>query len=101
MKTKTTRRCFIESSALAGFTLLGHRAVDGLALGSTAAKGKSAKGKAGQKRLSSFDGRVRELLARMTLEEKIGQMTQAEQEALKDPAEIEKYFLGSLLNGGS
>jgi len=37
----------------------------------------------------------------MTLEEKIGQMTQAEQEALRNPGEIEKYFLGSLLNGGS
>ncbi|HBB87714.1 MAG TPA: beta-glucosidase [Blastocatellia bacterium] len=102
MKTKTTRRRFIESSALAaGLTLLGRCAVAGLELGSTAAKGKSARGKAGQKRLSSFDGRVRELLARMTLEEKIGQMTQAEQEALKDATEIEKYFLGSLLNGGS
>jgi beta-glucosidase len=98
MKTKTSRRRFIESSALAaGVTFLGHCAVDGFALASTTAKGKSP----APKRLSSFDGRVRELLSRMTLEEKIGQMTQAEQEALKDPAEIEQYFLGSLLNGGS
>jgi beta-glucosidase len=37
----------------------------------------------------------------MTVEEKIGQMTQAEQRALKDPGDIEKYFLGSLLSGGS
>ncbi len=37
----------------------------------------------------------------MTLDEKIGQMTQPDQEALKDPADIEKYFLGSLLSGGS
>lgn len=98
MKTKTSRRHFIESSALAaGFTLFGTAAVEGLALDSVAAKGKSPV----QKSLSSFDGRVRELLTRMTLEEKIGQMTQAEQEALKDGGEIEKYFLGSLLNGGS
>lgn len=97
MKTKTTRRHFIESSALAaGFTLFGHAAVEGLPLDSVA-KGKSPM----QKRLPSYDRRVRELLARMTLEEKIGQMTQAEQEALKDAGEIEKYFLGSLLNGGS
>ena len=36
----------------------------------------------------------------MTLEEKIGQMTQAEQDALKDINDIEKYSLGSLLSGG-
>jgi beta-glucosidase len=53
------------------------------------------------KRLSSFDPQVRELLAKMTLEEKIGQMTQAEQDALKDPGDVERYFLGSLLSGGS
>lgn len=98
MTTKTNRRRFIGSSALAaGFTLIGHAAVEGLASASVNAKRNSPV----PKRLSSFDGRVRELLARMTLQEKIGQMTQAEQEALKDPAEIEQYFLGSLLNGGS
>lgn len=37
----------------------------------------------------------------MTLEEKVGQMTQAEQDALKDINDIEKYFLGSLLSGGN
>ena len=36
----------------------------------------------------------------MTLEEKLGQMTQAEQDALKDVSDIQKYFLGSLLSGG-
>lgn len=41
------------------------------------------------------------MLATMTLEEKIGQMTQAEQNALVDVSDIEKYFLGSLLSGGS
>ncbi len=50
--------------------------------------------------LSSFDARARELLARMTLDEKIGQMTQADQMFLKDPADIETYFLGSILSGG-
>jgi beta-glucosidase len=56
---------------------------------------------AASKRLSSYDSRVGELLAKMTLEEKVGQMTQAEQSALKDVHDIEKYFLGSLLCGGN
>src|SRR5690349_16829123 len=47
------------------------------------------------------DAKVRALLVRMTLEEKIGQMVQAEQSALKDLSDIEKYFLGSLLSGGT
>ena len=37
----------------------------------------------------------------MTLEEKVGQMTQAEQDALKDLSDIRTYALGSLLSGGS
>jgi beta-glucosidase len=49
----------------------------------------------------SVNARVDALLAKMTLEEKIGQMTQAEQSALKDIDDIEKYSLGSLLSGGS
>jgi beta-glucosidase len=53
------------------------------------------------KPLSSFDGRVRELLSKMTLEEKLGQMTQPEQDALKELQDIEKYFVGSLLSGGN
>ncbi len=53
------------------------------------------------KPLSSYDQQAKELLTKMTLEEKIGQMIQADQEHLKDPADIEKYYLGSLLSGGS
>ncbi len=52
-------------------------------------------------KLSSYDPQVKELLSKMTLEEKIGQMTQPEQDGLKDPADIEKYFLGSVLSGGN
>jgi beta-glucosidase len=52
------------------------------------------------KPLSSFDPQVKKLLARMTLDEKIGQMTQPEQSALEDPADVENYFVGSLLSGG-
>ena len=51
--------------------------------------------------LSSFDPQVKKLLAQMTLDEKIGQMTQPDQEFIRDPSDIEKYFLGSVLSGGS
>ncbi|MBN1421544.1 MAG: glycoside hydrolase family 3 C-terminal domain-containing protein [Planctomycetes bacterium] len=51
--------------------------------------------------LASFDGRVDELMARMRLEEKIGQMIQADQEFLADPTDIETLFLGSILSGGN
>jgi beta-glucosidase len=52
------------------------------------------------KPLSSYDPQIKPILAKMTLEEKIGQMTQPEQSALKDQADIENYFVGSLLSGG-
>lgn len=42
------------------------------------------------------------LLKRMTLEEKIGQMTQVDSDALKGRnGDVQKYFLGSVLSGGS
>nr|WP_030275476.1 glycoside hydrolase family 3 N-terminal domain-containing protein [Streptomyces sp. NRRL B-24484] len=45
--------------------------------------------------------RVKDLLARMTLDEKIGQMTQAERNAVDgDRAQITDLKLGSLLSGG-
>jgi beta-glucosidase len=53
------------------------------------------------KPLSSFDAQVKPLLARMTLAEKIGQMTQPDQESIKDLADIETYFVGSILSGGN
>lgn len=48
----------------------------------------------------SIDERVDELVSQMTLEEKVGQMTQAERGALKNISDIKTYFLGSLLSGG-
>jgi beta-glucosidase len=51
--------------------------------------------------LSSFDAAVKPLVARMTLDEKIGQMTQPEQDAMKDLGDIETYFIGSVLSGGN
>ena len=45
--------------------------------------------------------RVKDLLSRMTLEEKIGQMTQAERGAVAgDPSQIATLRLGSVLSGG-
>ncbi|HSL30880.1 MAG TPA: glycoside hydrolase family 3 N-terminal domain-containing protein, partial [Anaerolineales bacterium] len=43
--------------------------------------------------------RVEDLLQRMTLEEKIGQMTQVEKNSIK-PGDITKYYIGSILSGG-
>ena len=40
------------------------------------------------------------LVSSMTLEEKIGQMTQVDYRYLQDKKDINKYFLGSILSGG-
>ena len=53
-----------------------------------------------QAKLLAFDARAKALLAKMTLAEKIGQMTQPDQLFIKDRADIEKYFFGSVLSGG-
>lgn len=92
MKRKISRREFIEASSVAAGVAL----VPELSIAPATAGAPQT-----QKRFSSFDGSVRRLLATMTLDEKIGQMTQAEQSALESPTDIEKYFLGSLLCGGS
>ncbi|MGA2617820.1 MAG: glycoside hydrolase family 3 N-terminal domain-containing protein [Thermoguttaceae bacterium] len=59
-----------------------------------------AQAQEGASRFAAYDARAQALLGKMTLEEKVGQMCQPDQNALKDPADIEKYFLGSLLSGG-
>src|SRR5215510_979077 len=46
-----------------------------------------------------IDARVEDLLKRMSLEEKIGQMTQVEKNSIR-PGDITKYFIGSILSGG-
>ena len=48
---------------------------------------------------ASIEERVNEVMARMTLEDKIGQMVQGEQYAA-NASEMEKYGLGSVLSGG-
>ncbi|MBI5029913.1 MAG: glycoside hydrolase family 3 C-terminal domain-containing protein [Chloroflexi bacterium] len=47
----------------------------------------------------SIAQRVDDLLARMTLEEKIGQMTQVENGSIK-PSDVTAKFIGSVLSGG-
>lgn len=49
---------------------------------------------------ASVDLRVSDLLSRMTLEEKIGQMTQADHKAVGNMEDMKTYFLGSILSGG-
>ncbi len=44
---------------------------------------------------------VEALLAQMTLDEKIGQMTQADKTALPDGNEVRELFMGSVLSGGN
>ena len=46
------------------------------------------------------DQRIESLLAQMTPDEKIGQMVQVDMNALHDKADVQKYFLGSVLSGG-
>ena len=98
MTKKIDRRNFIGTSAIAaGATILTPSLLKAFHLKPMNAVGSAAN----PKPLSAQDGKVRELLAQMSLEEKIGQMTQAEQDALKDINDLEKYSLGSLLSGGN
>lgn len=50
---------------------------------------------------SAHDKQVETLLAQMTLDEKIGQMTQVDSSALTNKADVQRYFLGSVLSGGN
>ncbi len=53
------------------------------------------------KSFRDYDAKARALLSGMTLEEKVGQMVQVNSASLKDPSDVEKLFLGSILSGGS
>ena len=45
--------------------------------------------------------RVKDLMARMSLDDKLGQMIQAERLGITEPTDVATYRLGSLLSGGS
>ncbi|MFI4982850.1 MAG: hypothetical protein ACHQIO_21070, partial [Nevskiales bacterium] len=47
----------------------------------------------------SVEARVDDLLSRMTLAEKIGQMTQVENQGIQ-AADVATYYIGALLSGG-
>lgn len=49
---------------------------------------------------ATVEERVQDLLSRMTLDEKVGQMTQADRGGLSSADHIKSYFLGSVLSGG-
>lgn len=49
---------------------------------------------------ATISERVENLLSQMTLDEKIGQMTQADRTALNSVNDIAAYYLGSILSGG-
>lgn len=50
---------------------------------------------------AAIEERVNDLLDRMTLAEKVGQMTQVDYEFLQSEGDIAKYYLGSILSGGN
>lgn len=51
------------------------------------------------KRDPALEARVHEIVAGMTLAQKVGQMTQAEIKSIT-PDEVRQYYIGSVLNGG-
>jgi beta-glucosidase len=86
------RRTFLKVSALSvAGTMISPDVID-------AQKRSAARG---QNIFKAQDSKVRELLARMTLEEKIGQMIQTERSTLKDLSDVENMFIGSFLSGGT
>ena len=48
---------------------------------------------------AAIEARVQQILAQMTLAQKIGQMTQPEIKTIT-PAQVRQYYIGSVLNGG-
>lgn len=56
--------------------------------------------KSGVKRDPAIEAEVTRLLSAMTLEEKVGQIMQADINQIT-PAEVKQYHLGSILNGGN
>ncbi len=47
----------------------------------------------------ALEGRVRSIVAGMTLEQKVGQMTQADIRSIT-PDDVRRFYIGSVLNGG-
>jgi beta-glucosidase len=80
---------------------LGAAAVAGALLGGTGSSGNPPQSEVTYRdRALPIERRVDDLLRRMTLDEKIGQMTQADHASLKSASEVDTLFLGSILSGG-
>jgi beta-glucosidase len=79
---------------------LGAAAVAGALMADTESSGLQQDQMPYKDRTFPLEKRVDDLLRRMTLDEKIGQMTQADQASLKSPSEVDTLFLGSVLSGG-
>jgi beta-glucosidase len=54
----------------------------------------------GQRALLAHEKEIDALIAQMTLDEKVGQMTQPDQMFLAAPGDVARYHIGSLLSGG-
>jgi beta-glucosidase len=80
---------------------LGAAAVAGAFMVDADSSGNAQTGEASYKNPAlPVERRVDDLLRRMTLEEKVGQMTQADHASLKSPSDVDALFLGSVLSGG-
>lgn len=97
-KNKTSRRDFMKTSVVAGAASLALPEIINAQRRVTATTARPTQMNA--KSFAAYDNGARELLNKMTLEEKIGQMTQPEHGAVKDE-EIAKYSFGSILSGGN
>ena len=91
MKLKSLIRCLY----------IGHCLVSGVILVSSGHPVRAADVPPYLKPNLPVETRVQDLLSRMTLDEKIGQMVQADLGALADAADVQKYALGSMLSGGN
>ena len=72
-----------------------------IALGLAVIAGNLMNLKAAPDAFSNYDTQVAALLAQMTLDEKIGQMTQADLNCVTNRADVQKYGFGSMLSGGN
>ncbi|BDI33673.1 beta-glucosidase [Capsulimonas corticalis] len=60
----------------------------------------AAQARSGQDKFTRETARAKAILAKMTLDEKIGQLIQVEHGSLKDSKDVDKYHVGSVFGGG-
>src|SRR4051812_11728293 len=104
-KARRSRRAVVAAAAALSLGASAVVAAPGALAGGSGDHGGGGGGDAGgplyQNAQAPIPQRVADLMSRMTLDEKVGQMTQAERAAVADsPAQITDLALGSLLSGG-